>query len=504
MAQILAINFNMHKIILIVLALILSNSIMGQDFIMSEKLISKWQKAILIKQYNDSNYLVLKNKGKTDLILVNDSLKILQQNRIVAKYKKLDLRIVSIVSLSNRNLVFAAFWNYKHKKDYLFARYLDTKGEFIGEWIKIDECYQFLHPDNVSFFVKVSQNNKYFSIYSQNYKEFDRGPIYVNVKVYNDKFELVSSVKSFIGGVKAQVFVEQMELANNGTVYLKVVLNRGVVRVGGNYVYQKDFIVLNASSQDSSFIINKLQLPGNQFITDAVIKIKDDNSLLIGGYFSNYGYASSAGTYWMHLQNNLLENRGVQYFSEALVEKYILPANYSRDIENESLKFTAQRIEYTQEGDVFLIGELIVKYAAIAKVIGKGSMYDNDGVDVFLYDDILVKKLSGLNNWEQIITKKQKGYNSSLLSFSYSFNESGFNFVFNSFVNDSKNYNAIYKPRAKGRTKLIQLDLNGKIANERVFKFVTVCSPLVYKPMPFYKNIILLTKKNKLVYFGSI
>lgn len=498
---ILAINFNMKKVVIIILALLFSNLILGQDIILSEKLSKKSQNAILIKQSPDSNYLILRNKRKLDLILVNDSLEVLNQTNIIAKYKKQDLRIVSITSIGNRNLVFASFWNYKHKKDYLFARYLNSNGEFIGNWIQLDECYQFLHPEDVSFFLKVSKNQKYFAIYSKNYKEFDRGPIYVNVKVYNNSLELVSSFKSFIGAVNSQVFVEQMEIANNGNVYLKVVENRGTIRTGANYVYRKDFIVLNATSQDSSFSVHKLQLPNKQFITDAVIKVKDDNSLIIGGYYSESGFVSTAGTYCMQLHDNVMENMGTQYFSKALVDRYKLPENYSSKIKNESLKFTAHRLEYNQQGDVFLIGELIVKYTASSKGVGKGSMYDNDGPEAFLYSDILVKKLSGNNNWEQIIAKKQKGNNSPLLSFSYSFNETGFGFVFNTFINDSKNFNAVYKPSSRGRTKLVQIDFQGKVTDERDYKFTSVCNPLVYKPLPFYNKMILLTEKNKLVYF---
>lgn len=502
MVQILAINFNMQKIFIIILALIFSSSIMGQDFIMSKKLSSKWQKAILISKSNDSNYLVLKNKQKTDLILVNDSLKILQQTRIKAKYKKLDLRIVSIISFGNRNLVFATFWNYKHKKDYLFARHLDSKGEYIGQWIQIDECYQFLRPDNISFFLKTSTNKKYFAIYSQNYKEFDRGPIYINVKIYNANFEIVSSFKTFIGTVKAQVFVEQMELANNGTIYLKVVENRGAIRVGGNYVYKKDFIVLNASTEDSTLNVYKLELPEKQFITDAIIKVKDDNSLLIAGYYSDNGYRSSAGSYWMQLNKNKIHQQGTQPFSKALIDRYLLPEYLSKNTVDESFKFTAHRIEYNKQDDVFLIGELIVKYSPINIEIGKGSIYDNDGAEPFLYSDILVKKLSGNNKWEQIINKKQKGNSSPLLSFSYGFDKSGFSFVFNAFINNSKNYNAVYKPLSHGRTKFIKMNMSGEIIFDEAYNFTTVCNPLIYKPKPFEDKIMLLTEKNKLVFYS--
>ncbi len=498
---ILVINFDMFKLIYFLLATFFFSPIYGQNIIMSKKLKTNWQKVIPLKISQDTNYLELIKKNKIELICVNNSLEIISSKRIKASYKKSNLRVLTIINIGNANYVFANFWNHLYKKDFLFVRRLNSEGEFVGEWKQIDECEQHIQPSEASFFLKVSQNRKYFAIYSHQYKEIDRGPININVKIYDNEFKFINSFNTSAGEPKSQVFVEQLEIANNGNIFIKIIENKGIVRYGVNYVYKKYYTILSASIGDSILFSNKLQLKNNKIITDAIIKVKNDNSLLIGGFYSKYGFVSAKGVFLMQLNEKSLHIENINDFSEALINKYYLPADYKKRINNEALKFTAQRIEYSLKGEIFIVGELITKYSASKNGIGKGTIYDKDDYDMFLHGAILVKKINGDNKWEQIIPKKQKGYYSSDISFSYLFNDNGFSFIFNTYINDSKNYNAIYKQNKKGKTKLVQMDLNGNIIHEELFKFTTNCNPVIYRPLPFYNKLIFLTKSNRLIYF---
>jgi hypothetical protein len=493
----------MQKLVLFILAIILPTISIGQRTIISKKLHHKWQNAVSIKQAKDTNYIILSKNKKIELICVDDSLKEVYQKRIKASYEKNDLRIVGIKNINNHNYVFASFWNYKHKQNYLFYRKLNSTGDFEGEWINISKIYQPKEQEDIPYFIKTSAAKNYFAIYSKNYKDFDRGPIEIHLSVFDHNFKQIASFFTNIGDIKSQNFVEQMEVGNNATVYLKVVENKGVERNIGNYVYKKNFIILSASKNDSNFVITKLHDTTNMFITDAIIKVMDNNSLLVGGYYSNLGFASIAGTFLTSFSNGKQNNFETQSFSKALINNYIQPIKFTKSKIKEALKFTAQRLEYSNDGSVFIVGELITKFSASKNGIGKGSMYDNDVLEAYLYGDIMVKKINGINNWEQIIHKRQKGNSSPSISFSYSFDDKEFSFVFNSFIKDSKNFNAIYKENTKGKTKLIQMDIEGRIVNEKSFNFTSMCNPLIYKPFPFYDKMFFLTKNNRLVYFDT-
>jgi hypothetical protein len=493
----------MQKLVLFFLAIILPTISIGQQTIMSKKLHHKWQNAVTIQQVKDTNYIILSKNKKIELICINDSLKDIYHKRIKASYDKNDLRIVAIKNINKHNYVFASFWNYKHKQNYLFYRKINSTGDFEGDWINISKIYQPKQHEEIPYFIKTSANRKQFAIYSKNYKDFDRGPIEINLSIFDSSFRQIGSFHTNIGDIKSQNFVEQMEVGNNATVYLKVVENKGVERNIGNYVYKKNFIILSASKNDSNFVINKLHDTTNMFITDAIIKVMDNNSLLVGGYYSNLGFASIAGTFLTYLSDGKLYNFERNKFSKALINNYLQPVKFNKSNIKEALKFTAQRLEYSDDGAVYIVGELITKFSASKKGIGKGSMYDNDVLEAYMYGDIMVKKINDINSWEQIVHKKQKGNSSPSISFSYSFDKKVFSFVFNSFIKDSKNFNAIYKENTKGKTKLIQINLEGKIVNEKSFNFTTICNPLIYKPFPFYDKMIFLTKNNRLVYFDT-
>ncbi len=459
----------------------------------------------------DTNYFMYFNTSiislKTvDLGLLNMSKKTnkLNSSSIAPTYKNKQLRFISSLRIDGRRVVFAAFWNQKHQKDYLFIQYQNTNGEQ-SQWRKILETFQNDKPQSGFYSLRLSPNKKKLLVVSRINNPGEGGLLSINVNIFDTDFNNIYSNKTSIGGRSIQTFADQIIIDNNGEIYLKVTENTELKRISGIYIYKKKFSIIHFSRNDSS--VNTLPvLMEGKYITSFSIKLSEQNKLYIGGYYSNLGFATIQGHFISTLQNGKLQLLNKASFSEAIFEKYQPISTIRKEYPHEICAFTAQNLEIDSLGSVYIIGELISNYTNYLVSNTNAPYYSLQDNAFYDYRDILIIKHQHNGSIrEQIISKNQRGFPWTNMSFCYSFDGSKFVFAFNS--NKAKNLGVAYSK--KGNTKFVSMDSDCKILGEEEIAGMSACNPLVFRPMSFRGPIYILNHdmekdKYRIIKYGTL
>ena len=487
----------MRKILYFIGLILITNCIKAQDLKQSPVLSQSWEKIVFQGKQNNALNFWCQNNTQFGILQLDSQLNVMQEITLGSQVKNKTLRILSVLFMENQWVVFADFWNQKRNKNYLFANYVNSQGEYLQEWTMIAEMDIPIKPSIDTYFFKFSPDKQRFVVFIKKMRIIEIGFLNLGIHVFDRNFKQIYERNNLVGKGQTQFLVDQVIIDNQASVYLKIVENKGVARYSNSYVFQKTFHLFHFTPEDSSFYSEVIAIPEKK-ITDIVLKLLPDQSLLLGGYYSEGGFASMQGSFVIEYSRRKFELLQTLPFSNALHERYELPSNISKIYPQEMLKFTAHRIEVDDEGSVYIIGELIEKFAGSKRGIPKGSLYDILDSEIYGYEEILIIKVSSNGqNWEQIIPKNQAGKVSDELSFSYSFSSAGFMFAFNTIKKESTDYFARFAPNTQGKTQIIGVDLSGKITQESTFEAVSKSNPLLYRPMPFSSGMYIATSRDK-------
>ena len=436
-----------------------------------------------------TNYSRLQLLPKERGVITIDTTDSIRKTPFNLKYKNTSLYFVDSKVINNKVVVFASFWNLKHRKEYLFASIQNTDKNQNLKWHYTSErlCKEEITTNN--FKVSISNNNNGIAISSIDYNITKDDSLTINITTLDSSFNKIFIKKISIKRPDISSTMKKLLIKNNNEVSLLMENRMDLKPIDGTKFYIREYVLIHSNNNMKTPRAYKLELE-NKYIANAIINLTQDDKLMIGGYYSEQSFATIKGLYIMEQGTDRLNTIAINEFSYATIAKYRPIDILDKRFQNEISIFDAQNIINDNNGNIFIISELRTNYYNYYTTAQASTYYGISPIGTYDFGDIMICKVDTKtsNSTEMYISKNQRYIPYVNMSYSYSFNKNIFTFVFNkSLKKDFK-----YKTRNKGVTSVVKVNTDGEIISDTTFPDISACNPLVLSPKHFAKDIYLL------------
>jgi len=487
----------MIKTVLFLFSLSISVIVFSQSITSSSYSIGNKYNLDFCENNNDTlKFSIYKSKYYDDvdigIVQFSDSLKSVVRYTIPTEFNGNDIRIIKQFSIGRNWIIISSFFNLKHKKQYVFARIIDTEGHRLTKWKKILdintnqeikklESYKFTKSkDRNRFIVLVAAKRlKMMDSLDYSFVIFDRG------------LNILKTAKAKYGANSYHTEFEEIVLSDDNDVYLLGVEFYDIKQFHIRTVYKKKYTLFHYLND--SVIATKIKLD-NRIINSLTMKYHKD-TLYLGGYYSNYDYISMAGAFSMKYINDTSKLWSLQKFPSYIIRKYSLKDYIEKDYKDEMFRFTAQSIEVDSLDNVYIIGQRIFAAMVNGGGIRKAPLYEYLDNAYYNFDEVLLFKISNKDRWGKVFVSKLKSSKYSIIQspnvYAYSFVDNKFYFVLNDRKVDEKSFSG----RIEYYTSLYYVDLDGRLELRK--KIDGIYSRTHYRGMPtiFHSSMYIIIRE---------
>ena len=456
----------MNKTIFLILFVLIKLNINAQSIVFSDLLIKKKYNLDFCEKYNDTIKFII-NKSKLyenidyGIIQFSDSLKPIVRYTIPTEYKQKEITIIKLFSIGKNWIVLSSYYNIKNKKQYVFARIIDSKGHRLTKWKKIldidtDKKFSSNNRDYFNFAISPDKNKYLVLIKAKRKRMIDS--LRYSFVVFDRELKILNTKKAKYGANSYHTDFDKVILTNANDVFLLGVEFYDVKPFHITIVYKKKYTLFHFLKD--SIISKKVKL-NNKYINSITMKYHKD-TLYLGGYYSNHDYYSMAGGFSMKYINEDFKLWSLQRFPSYLVKKYPLKEYIEKEVDDEMFRFTAQSLEVDSLDNVYIIGQKVFG-ALLLGGYQKNPLYEYMSNYYYKYDDILLFKISENDRWSKVFKTKFKSSKYAMYVnpnvYAYSFVGNSFRFVLNDKKVDKKSFSG----KIKYSTNIYSIDLNGRI-----------------------------------------
>lgn len=424
------------------------------------------------------------SQGKYSLIAFDDKFRLSRANMINLKENGVDKTYEDIIQFNDELYLLSSFRNQKLKKNYLFAQTVDKKSLLPNrDSKKIAEIgYEKRSKYNSgSFDYEFSYDKSKLLIYYN--LPYDKGASEkFGIHVFDNEFNQLWE-KGIILPYKEELFsIEGYIVDNQGNVHVLGVEYKDKARkkrMGSpNYSYHV-LSYYKDSKQHKDYEVKLV----DKYITDMQIAINDEKEIICGGFYSNTGTSSIAGTFYLKInaETKKIEVQNfkefdIDFITENLSEKKEAKtkkkAEKGKDVE--LYRYVLDDIILREDGGAVLVGEQYYVTVSTTTTTNSNGSTSTTTTYHYYYNDIIVTNISpkGEIDWASKIAKYQHSTNDGGFYSSYALSivEDKLYFIFNDNAKNLK-YDGKGAPYnfTRGRESivmLVEVDSDGEQSRE--------------------------------------
>lgn len=318
-----------------------------------------------------------KEKGETGIALFDEQLNFIKSKEIDFKYQDDDLHEVAVLYCKGLLTIFGERDEEEIQAKVLYYYTMNLDDFSIEtEWTKIAESKYIDHGYQADFFIKPSENNKYFFIAANQMFEEDIVK-HLSVILYNENmeaigdrtFELPFHYHEFGEFGKKGVQLKNLYISNSGKVFLfgdleKEVLSEREIKGGkvqtllntGTYVFTFNFTDTKISSL-------QLSTPPDAKVISNLVKFDKNNNLIIAGYYLYEELNGMHGSFFYKIDDklNIAASKYMDFSNE-----YVLDGRKPNSIEKRIIKdygvlgmlvHKTKDLHISDSDKIYLVGE---------------------------------------------------------------------------------------------------------------------------------------------------
>ena len=452
------------KIIIIILLLVISGGDYGQKIVLSEQL-PKHQNIIFMGEdslgihFVWEKYNLMGEAAGKGVMTLNKDMTLKFDTPINPQYKNKTMRMISIRRHKNQWLVFAAYWNTKLLKDFLFCRPYSDNGKPLGQWKYMTETYCETSDNYPDYELVSSEKGNHLSVCI--IEKQDKNNFIFNIHVFDGKMNNMYQRRVIEKGHFNDYLISGLQINSRGEVFVLIRQTVSIEALRGALFHRKKFILMKFSNySDAGFI--RLIKTKSDYVNSVTIRWFSSKGLFLGGYYSHYGPAVSNGSFIMKLEGDSINILHKTEFTNAILDSFPLTQWMQSYYKNGMQVLTAKALEMGNNGSIYLMGESVTQYFNyIYQKKGKPDYWELTPENFYSIGDVLVQKWDSAKtlsytilNKKKIATSESANSLSPWPSFGYSFDGSTFVFIFNKSTLRTNPYSW----SRKDKTSFVKLD----------------------------------------------